>query len=54
MLVLAVLVAALGLAAAEQCCSIEDRNEVQALWQSIWSAENTGKRTIIGHQIFEE
>nr|P02220.1 RecName: Full=Extracellular globin-2C; AltName: Full=Erythrocruorin; AltName: Full=Extracellular globin IIC [Tylorrhynchus heterochaetus] len=38
----------------DTCCSIEDRREVQALWRSIWSAEDTGRRTLIGRLLFEE
>nr|QQO51924.1 extracellular globin Egb_B2 [Platynereis dumerilii] len=54
MLVLVLSLAFLGSALAEDCCSAADRKTVLRDWQSVWSAEFTGRRVAIGTAIFEE
>ena len=36
------------------CCSMEDRREVQRLWDSIWSAQFSGRRVAIAQAVFNE
>ena len=55
-----VLIVLLGFAALamgarqEGCCSIEDRHEVLALWESVWSAQFSGRRIAIAQAVFAE
>ncbi|KAK2153954.1 hypothetical protein LSH36_281g10083 [Paralvinella palmiformis] len=37
-----------------QCCSTEDRQEMQALWHEIWSAQFTGRRVQVAVSVFED
>ena len=54
LLVLAALVS-IALADGEfACCSTEDRQEMQALWHEIWSAQFTGRRVQVAQSVFEE
>lgn len=49
------LLAIIGVAAAEfECCSTEDRREVQQLWADVWSAEYTGRRIQVARAVFED
>eukprot|EP00178_Gracilaria_changii_P017199 TRINITY_DN49195_c0_g1_i1.p1 TRINITY_DN49195_c0_g1~~TRINITY_DN49195_c0_g1_i1.p1 ORF type:complete len:165 (+),score=12.52 TRINITY_DN49195_c0_g1_i1:40-534(+) len=34
------------------CCTLEDRKEVLSLWESVWSAEYTGRRVAIAQAVF--
>lgn len=36
------------------CCSMEDRREVQRLWDSIWSAQFSGRRVAIAQAVFND
>ena len=36
------------------CCSMEDRREVLALWESIWSAQYSGRRVAVAQAVFAE
>jgi len=40
--------------AAANCCSIEDRKEVLSLWESIWSAQYSGRRVAIAQAVFND
>jgi len=55
---LAVFVVALcfagAMATASDCCSSEDRREVQRQWEHVWSAQFTGRRVAIGQAVFDD
>lgn len=34
------------------CCTLEDRHEVLSLWETVWSAEYTGRRVAIAKAAF--
>jgi hypothetical protein len=36
------------------CCSMEDRREVLSLWESIWSAQFSGRRVAIAQAVFND
>eukprot|EP00178_Gracilaria_changii_P000164 TRINITY_DN10144_c0_g1_i1.p1 TRINITY_DN10144_c0_g1~~TRINITY_DN10144_c0_g1_i1.p1 ORF type:complete len:167 (+),score=23.92 TRINITY_DN10144_c0_g1_i1:50-550(+) len=38
--------------AGQNCCSMEDRRAVQEMWNSVWSAQFTGRRTAIAQEVF--
>lgn len=44
----------LGAVTAEDCCSSEDRHELQALWKEIWSAAFTGRRVQVAQAVFSD
>ena len=35
-------------------CTIEDRTEMQIEWESVWSAQFTGRRLAIAQSVFSE
>ena len=45
---------AMSSAGSDGCCSMEDRREVQKLWESIWSAQFSGRRVAIAQAVFNE
>merc|ERR1712141_710325 len=52
-----VLILLLGFVAytyAGSCCSMEDRKEVLALWESIWSAQYSGRRVAVAQAVFND
>jgi len=36
------------------CCSMEDRKEVLALWESVWSAQYSGRRVAVAQAVFND
>nr|UCK81457.1 haemoglobin B2 chain [Arenicola marina]CAI56309.1 haemoglobin B2 chain [Arenicola marina] len=48
------LLALVGLAVCDDCCTTEDRKEVQTLWSEIWSAQFTGRRVQVAQAVFED
>ena len=36
------------------CCSNEDRREVLSLWESIWSAQFSGRRIAVARAVFDD
>jgi hemoglobin-like flavoprotein len=36
------------------CCSMEDRKEVLKLWESVWSAQYSGRRVAIAQAVFND
>nr|BAA09589.1 a polypeptide chain of chlorocruorin [Sabellastarte spectabilis] len=40
-------------ASCESCCSMEDRQEVLKAWETMWSAEFTGRRVTIAQEVFD-
>ena len=50
-----VLCALVGVSFADfECCTAENRQEVQHLWSDIWSAQFAGRRIPVAQAIFEE
>jgi len=49
-----ILLAFVAFAAAQDCCSMEDRREILALWESIWSAQYSGRRVAVAQAVFAD
>lgn len=49
---LIVLSALVAVAMSQSCCSMEDRKAVLNMWESVWSAEFTGRRVAIAKNAF--
>lgn len=51
-----VLLALFGYSLADdiECCSVEDRNEMQTIWGEIWSAQFTGRRVQVAQAVFAD
>ncbi len=37
-----------------ECCSVEDRKEISAVWGRMWAAKFIGRRVLIAQAVFEE
>jgi len=54
MLALVLVVALAGTAIADDCCSAEDRREIEFIWHKIWASSFTERKVTITRAIFDE
>jgi hemoglobin-like flavoprotein len=54
MLRVLLVVAAIAVVKADDCCSAEDRKELQFLWKKVWESSFTDRKVAIAGAVFEE
>jgi len=54
MLAMVLVVALAGTAFGDECCSAEDRREIEFIWHKIWASSFTDRKVTITRAIFDE